>query len=261
MKGKRALITGSSAGIGAAIAQLLAAEGATVIVHGRNQERIRAVAGTIRSSGGLVEEAIGDLRTEEGADAVARQALANGQIDILVNNAGAYGPRPWTAVSIEDWQESYNANLVSYVRIIQRLLPQMRKLQWGRIIQIGSATAIEPMALQPEYNAAVAARHNMTASLARELKETGITCNTVSPGTILVESTRQLVLGMAAQFNWGSSWEEMEQNAVRQLVPNDIGRFGRPEEIAGAVAYLASPYADYITGSVIRVDGGLLRSF
>jgi len=101
----------------------------------------------------------------------------------------------------------------------------------------------------------------MVASLARELKETGITCNTVSPGTILVETTKQMVLGMATQFNWGGSWEEIERNAIKQMVPNDTGRFGKPEEVAGAVAYLASSYGDFITGSVNRVDGGLLRSF
>lgn len=260
LKGKRALITGSSAGLGEAIARLLAAEGAEVIVHGRNEERAAAVTKIINDTGGRAVYVLGDLSTDEGADAVASGALAGGPVNILVNNAGAYTPRPWMQVSVNDWRDSYNVNVLAYVRMIHRLLPAMKTLGWGRMVQIGSSGGIEPFALQPDYLAATAARHNLTVSLARELKGTGITSNTVAPGPMLVENTRKMLLNMAGQFGWGDNWADIERNAVEQFVQNDVGRFGKPEEVAVAVAYLSSPMADYVTGALLRVDGGHTRS-
>jgi 3-oxoacyl-[acyl-carrier protein] reductase len=260
LKGKRALVTGSSAGLGEAIARLMAAEGAEVIVHGRNEERAAAVAKSINDTGGRAIYVLGDLSTDEGADAVANGALTGGPIDILVNNAGAYTPRPWLQVSVDDWRDSYNVNVLAYVRMIHRLLPTMKTMGWGRMIQIGSSGGIEPFALQPDYLAATAARHNLTVSLARELKGTGITSNTVAPGPMLVENTKNMLLNMSAQFGWGDNWADIERNAVEQFVQNDVGRFGKPEEVAAAVAYLSSPMADYVTGALLRVDGGHTRS-
>jgi 3-oxoacyl-[acyl-carrier protein] reductase len=260
LKGKRALVTGSSAGLGEAIARLLAAEGATVIVHGRNDARASMVAEKIIMDGGTASYVLGDLSTDEGADTVARDVLATGPVDVLVNNAGAYVPRPWLAVSIGDWADSYNVNVLAYVRMIHRLLPAMKTLGWGRIIQIGSSGGIEPFALQPDYLAATAARHNLTVSLARELKGSGITSNTVAPGPMLVENTRNMLMGMGAQMGWGDNWADIERNAVEQFVQNDVGRFGKPEEVAAAVAYLTSPMADYVTGAMLRVDGGHTKS-
>lgn len=256
VKGKRALITGSSSGLGEAIAIMLAAEGVEVIVHGRDEERTKSVMDKINQSGGKAEYAIGDLATEEGADHVVKEALANGPVDILINNAGVYHGQPWMDVTAGEWLDTYNINVVSGIRMVQRLLPQMRKLGWGRVVQIGGITAIQPMAIQPDYNAAMAARHNLTVSLARELKGSGITSNTVAPGAMLVESVKNLILGMAKQNNWGDNWDEIEKNAAAQFLQNDLGRFGKPEEVAGAVAYVMSSYADNITGSIIRVDGG-----
>lgn len=260
LEGKRALVTGSSSGLGKAIVCLLAAEGASVIVHGRNEQRCAAIAKGIRETGGSAEFVIGDLSTDEGADIVAEVALAGGQIDILVNNMGTYNPQPWMNTGIHDWKETYNSNVLSYVRMIHRLLPQMKGLGWGRIIQIGSSAAIQPMSVQPDYSASTAARHNLTVSLARELKGTGITSNTVSPGAMLVETTKNMLLGMAEKYGWGQDWAEIEKRAVAQFATNDIGRLGRPEDIASAVAYLASPLADYVSGTVVRVDGGLVQS-
>lgn len=260
LKGKRVLVTGSSTGLGEATARLLAAEGAEVIVHGRNEERAAAVANSINDTGGKAIYVLGDLSTDEGTDAVANGALAGGPVDILVNNAGAYTPRPWLQVSVNDWRDSYNVNVLSYVRMIHRLLPAMKTLGWGRMIQIGSSGGIEPFALQPDYLAATAARHNLTVSLARELKGTGITSNTVAPGPMLVENTRNMLLNMAGQFGWGDNWADIERNAVEQFVQNDVGRFGRPEEVAAAVAYLCSPLTDYVSGALLRVDGGHTRS-
>jgi len=260
VKGKRALITGSSSGLGEAIAIMLAAEGVEVIVHGRDKDRALTVTDKINQSGGKAEFVIGDLATDEGADSIATAALANGQVDILVNNAGVYHGQPWMEVTPAEWLATYNTNVISGVRMVQRLLPQMRQLGWGRVVQIGSIAAMQPISLQPDYNAAMAARHNLTVSLARELKGSGITSNTIAAGAMLVESVKSMILGMASQNNWGEGWDEIEKNAAAQFLQNDLGRFGKPEEVAGAVAYLMSSYADNITGSIIRVDGGQTMS-
>ena len=262
LAGKRALVTGSSSGIGEAIVKLLAAEGVAVVVHGRDESRASAVAEAIRAGGGSAEVALGDLTTDAGADAVAAAALAGGPLDILVNNAGVIPRRSWTETTATDWAQTYNTNVISGVRMIQRLVPQMRERHWGRVIQIGGGLSQQPQAGGPNYNATLAARHNLAVSLARELKDTGVTSNVVAPGAILSsEAARAQLTHLAQAHDWGGeTWEEIERNATRNIAPNDVGRFGRPEEIAAAVAYLASPVADYVSGATIRVDGGTIRS-
>ncbi|MDT7559614.1 MAG: 3-oxoacyl-[acyl-carrier protein] reductase, partial [Pseudonocardiales bacterium] len=177
--GKRALVTGSSAGLGEATAVLLAEEGVEVVVHGRNEGRANAVAAAIRTKGGHAEVAIGDLATDAGADAVAAAALAGGAVDILVNNAGGYEHRSWSTLTAQDWLDTYQNNVVAGVRMIERLVPAMRERGWGRVIQIGGGLAIQPIAAQPDYNASLGARHNLAVSLARELKDSGVTSNVV----------------------------------------------------------------------------------
>ena len=261
LAGKRALVTGSSAGLGRATAQLLAGEGVRVVVHGRDETRTQAAAGLIRSAGGQADVAVGDLTTDEGADAVASAALADGTVDILINNAGSYGQHgSWTDATPDVWAQTYQSNVLSGVRMIQRLVPQMREHGWGRVIQIGGGLAIQPMAVQPHYNATLAARHNLAVSLARELGGSGVTSNTVAPGAILVDTVKEMLTQIAPAHGWGESWEDIERAAVDSWVPNDIGRFGHPEEIAAAVVYLASPHADYISGATLRVDGGTIRN-
>ena len=259
LKGKRALVTGSSSGLGEAIAKMLAAEGAAVIIHGRNIERATQVVESIRKEGGIAHMAIGDLATDEGADAVAKAALQHGAIDMLVNNAGATSHKSWADALEQDWMEMYNQNVVAYVRMIRRFVPQMKPLGWGRVIHIGGGLGIQPIKEQPHYNATLAARHNLSVSLARQLKDTGITSNVVSPGAIMNPMVEQWLLNAAPKFGWGTELEEIKYKAVQDLIPNDAGRFGRPEEIAAAVAYLASPYANYISGALLRVDGGTIR--
>ncbi|WP_019932857.1 SDR family NAD(P)-dependent oxidoreductase [Nocardia sp. BMG111209] len=260
LSGKRALVTGSSSGLGEATARMLAAEGAAVIVHGRDEARAGRVAAAIREAGGIATVALGDLATDAGADDVAGVALAGGPVDILVNNAGFYRHLSWTDATAAEWLSTYDTNVVSGVRMIQRLVPQMRERNWGRVVTVGGGLALQPMNTHPQYNATLAARHNLAVSLARELKDTGVTSNVVSPGAILVEATKELVIGIGPARGWGDSWEEILPNAVNSLIPNDRGRFGRPEEIAAAIAYLCSDYAEYVSGATIRVDGGLIRS-
>ncbi|ACU74632.1 short-chain dehydrogenase/reductase SDR [Catenulispora acidiphila DSM 44928] len=260
LQGKRALITGSSSGLGEATARMLAAEGAAVVIHGRNGGRAEAVAAAIREGGGVATVALGDLATDEGAAEVARQASADGPVDILVNNAGFYRHLSWAEASPAEWSETYNVNVVSGVRMIQHLVPAMRERGWGRVVTIGGGLASQPMNTHPQYNATLAARHNLAVSLARELKGTGVTSNVVSPGAILVEATKELVTQIGPARGWGETWEEIQPNAVRALIPNDRERFGEPDEIAAAVAYLCGPHAAYVSGATIRVDGGLIRS-
>lgn len=259
LKGKRALITVSSSGLGEAIAKMLAEEGAEVIIHGRDKERAEKVAQSILDKGGIAEIAIGDLSTDEGADQVAAMALKSRQIDILVNNAGATSHKSWGEASAGDWLDIYNTNVVSYVRMIQRVVPQMKTLGWGRVIHVGGGLGVQPIKEQPHYNATLAARHNMSVSLARSLKDMGITSNVVSPGAIINPMVEEWLKNAALKFNWGTDLDEIKYKAVQELIPNDTGRFGEPEEIAGAVVYLCSRFADYISGSVLRVDGGTIR--
>ncbi|MBP2708248.1 SDR family NAD(P)-dependent oxidoreductase [Microbispora sp. RL4-1S] len=260
LNGKRALVTGSSSGLGEATVRALAAEGVAVVVHGRDERRSHAVAASIRANGGKADVAIGDLTGDEGADAVVSAALAGGPVDILVNNAGSYKHLSWADATPETWRDTYEGNVVSGVRMIQRLVPLMRERGWGRVITIGGGLAVQPMYQHPQYNATLAARHNLEVSLARELRGTGVTSNVVAPGAILVDAVRDLLTEIAPAHGWGETWAQIERDATRELVPNDVERLGRPEEIASAVAFLASPLSGYISGAVLRVDGGHIRN-
>ena len=187
-------------------------------------------------------------------------ALAGGPIDILVNNAGEYGHRSWSDVTREDWIDAYNINVVAGALLIQHLVPPIRDRGWGRVVQIGGGLAQQPLESYPHYGAALAARHNLAVSLARELKDTGITSNIVAPGAIRVPALETMLTEIAKGFDWGDKWDEIERGAVRDIAPNDTGRFGTPEEVASAVTFLASPLADYITGATLRIDGGSVRA-
>lgn len=258
LKGKRALVTGSTAGLGEAIARMLASEGAAVIIHGRDEARARSIAYAIAGAGGEADFAIGDLSTDSGADAV-RQRVGN-DVDILVNNAGSYQHFTWDTATTTEWAKTYEGNVLSGVRMIARFVPAMRERGWGRVVQIGGGLAGQPLSSLPDYSASLAARHNLAVSLARELHGSGVTSNIVAPGAILVPAVRSFFEGLAPRLGWGDTWSDIERNSVREMVPNDVGRLGRPEEIAAAVAFLSSSHADYISGATIRVDGGAIRS-
>jgi NAD(P)-dependent dehydrogenase (short-subunit alcohol dehydrogenase family) len=258
LSGKRALVTGSSSGIGEAIAKCLAAEGVAVVVHGRRETEAKRVAAEITAAGGKAAVAIGDLSSEAGADAVAKVVSdVLGGADILVNNAGAYPHGPWLEASAADWINLYNQNVGSMVRMINRLVPGMKERGWGRVIGLASAVATLPLPAAPAYSATKSANANMAVNLAKALAGTGITSNAVSPGMIFTPGVTKELQGMASQFGLPpDDLALLEDYAVRYMVPNPSARLGRPEDIAAAVTFLASPLAGYINGMNLRVDGG-----
>jgi NAD(P)-dependent dehydrogenase (short-subunit alcohol dehydrogenase family) len=257
LQGKRALVTGSSSGIGAGIARMLAAEGCAVVVHGRNRSRAEEVAGQI----GAVAIAIGDLSSDTEADAVAHVA---GEIDILVNNAGGAAgtsAMTWTEVSETAWIDTYQQNAVAAARMIRRLLPGMTAKGWGRIINIASAAGTQPIPFGPDYGAAKGAVLNMTVSLAKSLGDCGVTVNSVSPGAILTPAVEAWLTNLKTAMGWGDiSLEEAEARMTREIVPVPIGRVGRVEDIAHAVCMIASSGAGFMTGGNVRIDGGQVQS-
>lgn len=257
LKGKKALVTGSSSGIGEAIAKCLAKEGVVVMVQGRNTNELQRVVNEIKAKGGAAHYVEGDLSEENDAQNIVSGTLNTfKQLDILINNAGAFPQSSWLQSSPQDWLDLFNQNVVSMVRMIQAFLPQMKNLGWGRIVQIASIAGINPSADLPEYGVTKAANINMTISLAKELAGSGITVNTVSPGPIATKGTKELFENMAKEKNWGTNWDEIQKNVIKNMLPNIAGRFGTPEEVGNLVTFLVSPLADYISGVNYRIDGG-----
>lgn len=258
LQGKKALVTGSSSGIGEACAKALASEGVEVLIHGRNEKQLQRVKDEISEKGAIVHVLRGDLCNDEEAQRVCQEALsAVGTVDILINNAGAYHYlNDWLNTTPQEWIDMYNSNVVSMVRMIQWLVPTMTSSGWGRIIQIASVAGSHPRKASPDYSASKCANLNMTVSLSKEMAGTGITVNTVSPGPILTKSTEEMFREVAKTRKWGSDWATIEKLAMREFFPGAIARFGKPQEVASLVTFLASPLADFITGADYRIDGG-----
>lgn len=262
LEGKRALVTGSSIGMGEAIATALAAEGAAVVIHGRQPERTHAVAAAIKARGGQAVVVLGDLTIADQADAVARDAAEQlGSIDILVNNAGGPGERQhWEKTGTSAWAEAYDRNVIAAVRLINHLLPSMRASGWGRIINVSSVAGIMPQPTGPDYGASKAAMNNLSLSLSKALGSSGVTVNTVSPGMIHTPGLEVQLRKIAMTNGWisdGASWDDIQQLFLKYAqVP--LGRLGRMEEVAHAVVFLCSPLAGYITGTDLRIDGGVV---
>jgi 3-oxoacyl-[acyl-carrier protein] reductase len=261
LRGKRALVTGSSCGIGESIVKVLASEGVSTIVHGRNEEEANRVAEEITKDGGKAVVVIADLATDDGAKHLAENALsALGNIDILVNNIGIFPFRGLMDTTPDKWAEIYNINVISMVRMIQLLVPQMKKLGWGRIVQMSSIAGASPSPSLADYCATKAAIANMTVSLTKEVAETGITVNTVSPGLIMTPGWDRLALQVGEAMEWGTNLNQIKHNLLHGLAKNPSGRLGEVEDVANLVAFLVSPLAGFINGANIRIDGGQIST-
>lgn len=253
---KLALITGSTAGIGYAIAETLAREGARVIVSGRTQAAVDAAAANIKSATGNDTLGFaGDLGTAAGVDALARQYP---DVEILVNNLGIFEPKPFEDIPDEDWMRFFEVNVLSGVRLSRLYLPAMKARNWGRIIFISSESAIQIPTEMIHYGMTKTAQLALSRGLAESVAGTGITVNSILPGPTASRGVKDFVasLGQAE----GKGTDEVEKEFFEKARPTSlIKRFAKPEEVASLVAYVASPLASATTGAALRVDGGVLK--
>ncbi|MBI3370086.1 MAG: 3-oxoacyl-ACP reductase FabG [Burkholderiales bacterium] len=238
--GKRALVTGASGALGAAIARRLAADGATLLLHAHSRpDAVQALADEIAAAGGRAECWGFDI-TDDGAtaDACARM-LASGPVQIIVNNAGVHDDAVFPGMRAAQWQRVIDVSLNGFFRVTQPLLLPMLRTRWGRIVNISSVAALMGNRGQVNYAAAKGALNSATRALALEVASRGVTVNAVAPGII--------VSPMAdAAF---------DAKRIEQLVP--LGRAGRPEEVADLVGFICAPQAGYITGQVLSINGGM----
>ncbi len=250
---KKALVTGSTAGIGFAIARALAREGAQVIVNGRTQERVDAA---VREIGGGARGIAADLGTARGA---ARLLAELPEVDVLVNNVGIFEARPFTEIPDEDWLRLFETNVLSGVRLSRGYLPGMVRAGWGRVIFISSESALQIPAEMIHYGVTKTAQLALSRGLAETVAGTGVTVNVVLPGPTRSEGVGVFVEGLARSK--GVSAEQVEREFFRDMRPTSLlKRFESPEEIAPLVVFLASPLSSAITGSALRADGGVVRS-
>lgn len=262
ISGKRALVTGSSSGIGEAIARYLAREGATLVVHGRDAKRTEAVAADIVRQGGAAHAVTTDL-TDDSAAQKLREFIEGtiGGIDILVNNAGGrpkgWERNGWLGQGAEAWINTYKLNVVATARMIDTFMPGMIERGWGRAIQIASAVAIHQPPNFPDYQAAKAAEMNLSRSLSRSLAGTGVTSNSIALGIIHTPGSENELLGITRELGLGDHWEPVERKLALDVFRQTVPRVGRGEDIASLVAFLSSPLADFITGTNIIADGGM----
>jgi len=257
LRGKRALVTGSTAGIGYAIAAALAREGAHVVVNGRTQAGVdEAVERLTRETGGTLEGYAGDLAT-----AAAAQALVGAfpDIEILVNNLGIFEAKPFESIPDEDWRRFFEVNVLSGVRLARLCLPAMRARDWGRIIFISSESAIQIPAEMVHYGMTKTAQLAVSRGLAETLAGTGITVNCVLPGPTRSRGVGDFVEALAKSE--GKSFTEYEKTFFTDVRPTSLlKRFAMPDEVASMVAYIASPLAAVTTGAALLVDGGVVKS-
>ena len=255
---KLALVTGSTAGIGLAIAKALAAEGARVIVNGRTEARVAEATTAIAtaSPAARLEELAADLGTAEGA----AQAIARfPEVAILVNNVGIFEPRPFEEIRDDEWERMIEVNFMSGVRLSRHYLPRMKAMGWGRIIFISSESAVNIPIEMIHYGVTKTMQIALARGMAETTVGTGVTVNSVLPGPTRSEGVGQFVNDLAA--SQGKSVEEMEREFFQSARPTSLlRRFETTDEIAALVTFVASPLSSATNGAALRADGGLLRS-
>ncbi|MBA4543276.1 MULTISPECIES: SDR family NAD(P)-dependent oxidoreductase [Thermoactinomyces] len=258
LKGKRVLVTGSTSGIGKAIAKLLASEGCTVLINGRTEEKVQQTMQEIRASHpqASLEPAVADLSSATGSDKITGKYP---EIDILINNMGIFEPADFFETADEQWQKMFETNIMSGIRLSRHYLKGMLERNEGKILFISSEAAIMPSPEMAHYSATKTMQLSISRSLAELTRGTKVTVNTVMPGSTLTEGVEEHI----KKLYKGESMtlEEAERRFMSEHRPSSlIQRLIRPEEIASFVAFLCSPRSSAINGASLRIDGGLVHT-
>jgi NAD(P)-dependent dehydrogenase (short-subunit alcohol dehydrogenase family) len=257
LRGKRTLITGSTAGIGFAIARGLARERAEVIVNGRTEEKVAEAVRRITSEMG--SNATGIAADLSGAEGVNRLLERAGRIDILINNVGVFEPVPFVEISDQDWLRFFELNVMSGVRLSRALLPGMLRRNWGRIIFISSESGVQIPAEMVHYGVTKTAQLALSRGIAESVAGSGVTVNAVLPGPTRSDGVVDFLGKVAAEHN--ADQAAVEAEFLRTMRPSSlVRRFAEPEEVANLVVFLAGEGSSATTGAALRVDGGVVRS-
>ena len=258
LKGKTALVTGSTAGIGFGIARRLLQEGASVVINGRTEARINSALDQLR-------RAIPDCTVQgcaadfADADAVQHLLDEHDSIDILINNVGIFSPKPFAEITDEEWLHFFEVNVLSGVRLSRHYLPRMLDQNWGRIIFISSESGIQIPAEMVHYGTTKTAQLGVSRGLAQQTAGTNVTVNTVIPGSTRSEGSEKFISGLAQER--GLSKEDVEREFFEKIRPTSLlERFATIDEVATFVTYLASPLAAANNGAALRVDGGTVST-
>src|SRR5580658_3889947 len=257
LKGKTALVSGSTAGIGFAIVAALIREGARVIVNGRTQRAVDAAVSQLAAqvgAGGALHGFAGDLTTEAAANEVARRYP---EVSVLINNLSIFEPKPFEEIPDEDWRRFFEANVLSGVRLSRAYATGMKQRRWGRIVFVSSESAIQIPKEMIHYGMTKTAQLALSRGLAESCAGTGVTVNAVLPGPTRSAGVEDFVRQLSA----GQPFEAFEKEFFTSVRPSSlIKRFETPEEIASLVTFVCSPLASAITGAALRVDGGVVRA-
>jgi NAD(P)-dependent dehydrogenase (short-subunit alcohol dehydrogenase family) len=258
LRGKTAVVTGSTAGIGLATATALAREGARVVVNGRTQARVDAAREKILAAvpGADVVGVAADVGTSAGCEALAARAAG---ADVLVNNAGVFEPKAFADITDADWMRFFEMNVLSGVRLSRALMPGMLARGWGRIVFVSSESALQIPSEMIHYGTTKTAQLAVARGLAESAAGTGVTVNSVLPGPTLSEGVGQFVIDLAR--SQGKDTARVEREFFESVRPSSvIKRFATTEEVANLIVYVVSAAASATTGAALRVDGGVVRA-
>jgi NAD(P)-dependent dehydrogenase (short-subunit alcohol dehydrogenase family) len=258
LKGKRALVSGSTAGIGFATARALAAEGAAVVVNGRTQARVDEALRRLKSEvpGASATGIALDLGGAAGCQALFAQLP---EVDVLVNNLGIFEPKAFEAITDADWLRFFEVNVLSGVRLSRQYIPGMRRRDWGRVVFVSSESGLQIPVEMIQYGMTKTAQLAVARGLAESLAGTGVTVNSVLPGPTSSEGVGDFVARLAQSR--GIDAATVEKEFFETARPSSvIRRFATPEEVAAMIVYACSAQASATTGAALRVDGGVVRS-